>query len=78
MRPRRFRSNSSARYAGVRDATSIEEAVCAAKAINFRVRRDRLVASSAQREMYLRLLMGLPAVRSLVDDSPPGAFGGAP
>ena len=78
MKPRRFRSNSTDRYAGVCEATSFEEAVHAAKAINRRVRRERGLASSAQREMYLRLLMGLPAVRSLVDDSPPAAFGGAP
>lgn len=64
MRPRRFRSNSSARYAGVRDATSLDEAVCAAKAIFRRVRRERGIASSAAREAHLRSLMGLPAVPS--------------
>jgi len=61
MKPRRFRSNSSSRFSGICDATSLDEAVCAAKAINRRVRRERGLASSAARESYLRSLMGLPA-----------------
>ena len=61
MKPRRFRCNSSTRYAGVRDATSVEEAVRAARTINYRVKRDRLIASSAAREVHLRSLMGLPS-----------------
>jgi hypothetical protein len=61
MRCRRFRCNSSTRYAGVRDATSVEEAVRAARTINYRVKRDRLIASSAAREVHLRSLMGLPS-----------------
>jgi hypothetical protein len=60
MKPRRFRSNSSSRFSGICDATSLDEAVCAARAINCRVKRDRLIASSAAREKYFRSLMGLP------------------
>jgi hypothetical protein len=59
MRCRRFRRSSSSRFAGVRDAVSVEEAVRAAMAINCRVKRDRLIASSAAREAHLRSLMGL-------------------
>jgi hypothetical protein len=68
MRCRRLRRSSSSRYAGVRDATSLDEAVRVVRAINLRVRRERGLASSAAREKYLRSLMGLSAVRSLVDD----------
>ena len=68
MTPRRMRRSTTDRYAGVRDATSLEEAVRAARGINGRVRRERYFASAAARETYLRGLMGLPAVRSLVDD----------
>jgi hypothetical protein len=60
MRCRRFRRSSTSRFAGVRDATSIEEAISAARIINRRMRRDRGLASSAAREKYLRSLMGSP------------------
>jgi hypothetical protein len=68
MNPRRFRSSSTSRFAGVRQAVTIEEAIGGVKSINKRVRRERAIASSAAREAHLRLLMGLPAVRSLIDD----------
>jgi hypothetical protein len=68
MKSRRFRSSSTSRYAGVRNALTVEEAVQAAKAINRRVRREWSIASSAAREAHLRSLMGLPAARSLIDD----------
>jgi len=67
MRCRRLRRNSSSRFAGVCEAVTIEEAVRAAKAINRRVRCERIVASSAAREMYIRLKMGLPATPSMRD-----------
>jgi hypothetical protein len=68
MKCRRLRCSTTSRFAGVRDATSLEDAVRAAKGINGRVRRERYFASAVAREAYLRGLMGLPAVRSLVDD----------
>jgi len=64
MRCRHFRRNSSSRFAGVREAVTIEDAVYAAMAINSRVRRECYFASAAAREKYLRGLMGLPAVPS--------------
>jgi hypothetical protein len=64
MKPRRFRSNSTSRYAGVCDATSLDEALRVVRAINLRVKHERSLASSAAREKYLRSLMGLPAVPS--------------
>jgi hypothetical protein len=68
MKTRNWRSNSSSRYAGMRDAVTIEDAVRAAKGINSRVRRERYFASAAARENYLRSLMGLPPTRRLIDD----------
>ena len=68
MRCRRLRSNRSSRYAGVRNAVSFEEAVSGVKKINARVKRERLAASAAEREKYLRSLLGLGPVRSLSDD----------
>jgi hypothetical protein len=57
----RSRSNSSSGYAGVRDATSLVEAVHVARKINRRVLVERNQAAVAVREAYLRRLMGLPA-----------------
>lgn len=68
MRPRRFRSSTTTSYSRVSNAVSLEETVRVVKAINKRVERDRIVASAAAREKYLRSLMGLGPVRSLIDD----------
>jgi hypothetical protein len=57
----RSRGNSSSRYADVRDATSLDEAVCVARQINRRVNYERSLASTAAREAHLRSLMGLSA-----------------
>jgi hypothetical protein len=65
---RRYRRSSTDRYSCVRNATSFEECVKAARAINARVKRDRDTASSAAREAHLRSLMGLSPTRSLIDD----------
>jgi hypothetical protein len=59
----RSRGNSSSRYAGVRDATSLDEEVRVARQINWRVKYERSLASTAAREAHLRAIMGLPAVR---------------
>jgi hypothetical protein len=64
----RSRGNSSSRYAGVRDATSLDEAVRVARQINWRVRHEHSLASTAAREAYLRAVMGLPAQRTVDDD----------
>jgi hypothetical protein len=63
-----MRRNATDRFSGVREAVTLEEAIRAARTINVRVRRDRLLASSAAREKYLRSLMGLSPTRSLSDD----------
>jgi len=63
----RSRGNSSSRYAGVRDATSLDEAVRVARQINWRVRHERSLASTAARDAHLRGLMGLPATPSPPD-----------
>jgi hypothetical protein len=63
----RSRGNSSSRYAGVRDATSLDEAVCVARQINRRVNYERSLASTAAREAHLRSLMGLPAAPTATD-----------
>jgi hypothetical protein len=64
----RSRGNSSSRYAGVRDATSLDEAVRVARQINWRVRHERSLAATAAREAHLRAVMGLPAQRTVDDD----------
>jgi hypothetical protein len=65
MRPRGFRTTSTHRSAGVRDATSLEETVRAVRTINWRVKHERSLASTAAREAHLRSLMGLPATPTL-------------
>jgi hypothetical protein len=67
MRPRNFRANCNSRAAGISDATSLEEAVRVAKRINWRVKYERSLASTAAREAHLRSLMGLPAIRDRED-----------
>jgi hypothetical protein len=52
MKPRNWRSraNSSSGYAGVRDATSLDEAVRVARHINWRVQVERSRDAAAKRE----------------------------
>jgi hypothetical protein len=57
----RTRPNSMSGYAGVRDATSLVEAVHVARKIDPRVLVERNQVARAARETYLRRLMGLPA-----------------
>jgi hypothetical protein len=45
-----------------------DEAVRVARTINWRVRHERSLTSTAAREAHLRSLMGLPAQRSAFDD----------
>jgi hypothetical protein len=43
------------------------------KQINWRVKYERSLARTAEREAHLRSLMGLPAVRSALTDDEAGA-----
>jgi hypothetical protein len=60
--------NSKGGFTAFRDASSLEEALRVARAINWRVKHERSLASSAAREKHLRSLMGLPATPVVNDD----------
>jgi hypothetical protein len=53
---------------GDRAAGSLDKAGRVARKINWRIAYERSQAATAAREAHLRVLMGLPAQRTAVDD----------